>query len=258
MDAVLTVRTPAGWTSRVDYRISLEPTRRRVRGVLDGVTGVDSLSALLLLEQGHVPVYYFPWGDVRRDLLEATEHRTRCPHKGEAWYWAVRSGARRHENDAWSYPEPMAHLPSLRDYAAFYWRAMDHWLEEDEEVFVHPRDPRSRVEVVRSERRVEVLLAGTVVADSCRAQFLFETDLPTRFYLPPEDVRAGVLIASDTRTRCPYKGEASYWSAAWNGRRAEDLAWTYADPLPECGRIGGLVAFFNEQVDEIRVDGEPV
>jgi uncharacterized protein (DUF427 family) len=78
---------------------------------------------------------------------------------------------------------------------------------------------------------------------------LFETGLPTRFYLPLEDV-TDERTSSTHRTYCAYKGEASYWSF---GDHA-NLAWTYADPLPDAVQIKGLVAFFDELVD-VTVDG---
>jgi uncharacterized protein (DUF427 family) len=85
---------------------------------------------------------------------------------------------------------------------------------------------------------------------------LFESNLPTRWYLPREDVSAE-LEPSDTITRCPYKGEASYHSVKLaDGELAKDLIWYYEDPLAEVGKIAGLVCFFNEKVD-IELDGEP-
>ena len=95
---------------------------------------------------------------------------------------------------------------------------MDRWLEEDEEVFVHARDPQKRVDITMSNREVEVVLGGETVARSSGAMFLFETDLPTRYYLPADDVRMDLLTPSDIRTQCPYKGEAVYWNAIIGGR----------------------------------------
>jgi uncharacterized protein (DUF427 family) len=121
-------------------------------------------------------------------------------------------------------------------------------------VHVHARDPSKRVDVVPSERHIRVELDGEVVADSSRPHALFETWLPTRWYLPMEDVRRELLVPSDTVTRCPYKGTAAYWSVTVGDTRHGDVAWSYAEPVPECPRIAGLVCFFNERVDLI-VDG---
>lgn len=155
------------------------------------------------------------------------------------------------ENGAWSYPEPLpAAPPELAGLIAFYFDRMDRWLEEAEEIGVHPRDPYHRVDVVASDRHVRVLLEGEVLADSHRALALFETGLPVRWYLPREDVAAH-LEPSDTVTHCPYKGQASYYSVG----EQRDLVWFYAEPLPEVGRIADRLCFFNERVD-LELDGE--
>ncbi len=168
----------------------LEPTPRRIRVLVGGETIVDSRRAMLLHESGHQPVYYFPPADVRMDLLEPSDRHTRCPKKGEASYHTVRVGDRVVEAGAWYYPELIDGAPTaLQGMIAFYWNRMDHWLEEDEEVFVHPRDPYHRVDIVQSDRHVRVSLDGEVLAESSRALALFESNLPTRWYLPREDVR---------------------------------------------------------------------
>ena len=131
---------------------------------------------------------------------------------------------------------------------------MDAWFEEDEEVFVHPRDPHHRVDVLRSSRHVRVRIDGELVADSARPCLLFETGMPTRYYLPRADVRMELLSDTGTRTQCPYKGIAGYFAATVGGQRHDDIAWTYAMPVPECPKIEQLVCFFNEKV-ETEVDG---
>jgi uncharacterized protein (DUF427 family) len=132
---------------------------------------------------------------------------------------------------------------------------MDHWFEEAEEIHVHPRDPYHRIDVLASDRNIRVSLDGQMLAWSSRALALYETSLPTRWYIPIEDVLVG-LEPSETITRCPYKGTASYHSALTAGDRdGKDLLWYYPEPLPEVGRIAELVCFFNERVD-IDLDGE--
>jgi uncharacterized protein (DUF427 family) len=135
---------------------------------------------------------------------------------------------------------------------------VDHWYEEDEEIFVHPRDPYKRVDAIASSRQVQVIVGGETIAETRRARFLFETRLPTRYYIPAEDVRIDLLVPSDKATACPYKGKARYWSVKVGDQVFPDLVWSYPDPIAECPKIKGLLAFFNEQVDEIRVDGVPV
>ena len=255
--ATIAKRAP-GFESNPEYRILFEASPRRVRVAFAGEVVADSTDAHLLFETRHLPVYYFPKKDVRFDLLSATEHRTHCPYKGDAAYWTVRVGDRVAENAVWGYPEPFVEVAEIADYVAFYWNKMDHWYEEDDEVFVHPRDPYKRVDVVSSSRRVEVVLGGEVVADTTRARFLFETRLPTRYYIPAEDVRRDLLVPSEKVTACPYKGTARYFSAKVGDTLYEDIVWSYPEPIPECPKIAGLLCFFNEHVDEIRVGGVPV
>lgn len=251
-------RKSPGFERNPGYRIDVEPSPRRVRVAFAGATVADTTRALLLLEQNHLPVYYFPMEDVRRDLLIPTTHRTHCPYKGDASYWTIKVGERTAENAVWGYQDPFDETAAIRGTVAFYWNRVDHWYEEDEEIFVHPRDPHKRVDVVESHRPVEVILGGQTVAKSTRARFLFETGLPTRYYLPADDVRLDLLTPSATVTRCPYKGTARYWSATVGGRTWDDIAWSYPDPIPECPRIKDRIAFYNENVDEIRVGGEIV
>lgn len=247
-----------GFKTNPDYRISFERSPRRVRVSFNGETVADSTAAHLLFETRHLPVYYFPRADVRMDLLRATEHHTYCPYKGSASYWSIAVGDRVSENAVWGYPEPFAEVAAIGDYVAFYWKLVDHWYEEDDEVFVHARDPYKRVDVVNSSRRVQVILGGVTVADTRSARFLFETRLPTRYYVPPEDVRMDFLVQSDTVTACPYKGTARYYSARIADRLFPDIAWSYPDPIAECPKIRGYLCFFNEHVDEIRLDGAAV
>jgi uncharacterized protein (DUF427 family) len=230
----------------------LEPTPKRVRVVVGGETIADSRHVMLLHESGHQPIYYFPPADVRADLLEPSDRHTRCPKKGEASYHTIRAGGRIVEAGAWYYPDPIEGARGIKDMIAFYWNRMDRWFEEDEEVFVHPRDPYHRVDIVNSDRHVRVSLDGSLLAESTRAVALFESNLPPRWYLPREDVVAE-LEDSDTITRCPYKGEASYHSVPSEG--GKDLVWCYRSPIPEASRLQGLLCFFNERVD-IELDGE--
>ncbi|HTZ34767.1 MAG TPA: DUF427 domain-containing protein [Stellaceae bacterium] len=248
--------TPApGFAADPDYRIVFEPSPRRVRVVFNGETIADSVAAHLLFETRHLPVYYFPRADVRFDLLRATDQRSYCPYKGAAAYWSIAVGEKISENAVWGYPEPLAEVGAIRDYVAFYWNRVDHWYEEDDEVFVHARDPYKRVDVVNSSRPVEVVVGGATVARTTRARFLYETRLPTRYYIRPEDVRMELLAPSDKTSACPYKGTARYWSVRIGDRVFPDIVWSYPEPIPECPKIKGYLCFFNEQVDEIRLDG---
>lgn len=241
-----------------EHKVAPEPSPRRVRVEFNGEMIADSTNAFLVHETRHLPVYYFPRGDVRMDLLDRTDHTTHCPYKGDASYWTVRVGERSAENAAWSYESPLDDVAEITDTIAFYFGKMDHWYEEDDEIFVHARDPYSRVDVVNSSRPVRVVLGGEMIAETSAARFLFETGLPTRFYIPREDVRMEFLEPSEKTSDCPYKGTASYYSVRVGGTLYEDVVWTYPDPIPECPKIKDYLCFFNEHVDDIFVDGVPV
>lgn len=233
----------------------IEPSPRRVRLFFRGVAVADSKRPQLLIETGRLPVYYFPIEDVRMDHMVATGHKTVCPYKGNARHWSLRVGDREAENAAWSYPTPKPDGPDLTDLVAFRWEAADAWREEDEEVFGHPRSPYHRVDVVESSRRVEVKLDGMTVADSRRPRLLFETGLPTRYYLPTLDVRLDLLRPESRKSRCPYKGVASYWSVVIEDKKHENVVWCYETSIPEAPKLAGLFCFLNERSD-IYVDGE--
>jgi uncharacterized protein (DUF427 family) len=235
--------------------IRVEPTPRRVRAFLGQVAVADSKRVLMLLEQGHLPIYYFPPEDVRMDLLEPTKRRTHCPYKGDASYWTVKVGDRTAENAAWGYLEPLPGRSDIKGYIAFYWNKLDAWFEEDDEVFVHARSPYHRVDVLNSSRHVRVEVDGETVADTRRPRLLLETGLPVRYYIPKADVRMDLLEPTDTVTACPYKGQARYWSAQVGDTGVKDAAWSYPAPIPECPKIEHMVAFFNERVD-LYVDDE--
>ena len=251
-------RPQSGYAKNPGYKLRFEPSPRRVRCGFNGEIIADSTSMRLLYEPGHLPVYYFPRQDVRLDLLNRTEHSTHCPWKGEASYWTIDVGGKALENSAWTYEDPYPEIAGIKDFVSFYWKRMDHWYEEDEEVFVHPRDPYHRVDVVDAKRLVKVVLGGRIIAETRRARFLFETGLPTRYYIPREDVRADLLEPSQTTTACPYKGIASYHGARIDGAVYEDIVWYYPDPIAECPRIKDYLCFFNENVDDILVDGQAV
>jgi uncharacterized protein (DUF427 family) len=227
--------------------ILLDVIPRRVRGFKDGELVVDSKRVHMLHESRHLPVWYFPREDVRVELLRETEHTTHCPWKGDSRYYALDDV----EKAAWTYPEPIAGMERLRDLVAFHFDALDEWLEEDEPVVGHPRDPFHRIDVNRSSRHVKVTLDGQTLAESDRPLALFETGLPPRWYLPREDVNMELLEPSETRTVCAYKGQAATFSSS----AQEDVAWTYAEPAWEVAPIRDRIAFYDEFVD-IEVDGE--
>ena len=250
-------KTPAG-EFNLDVRTATgavlywDPVLPRIRATFAGETVIDSTNARLLHETGLLPVYYFPERDVRMDLLVPSDTTSNCPHKGDAVYWSLQVGETTHPDAAWAYPEPIEHAAFLNGHLAFYWNALDEWLAEDEQLHGHPRDPYSRIDVYPTSRRVRVLLDGEVLADTVRAKILFESSLPARYYIPPDDVLVS-LEPSSLVTRCAYKGLASHF----NGAGEEDIAWSYPDPQHDAEPVRGLISFYDERVD-VEIDGELV
>ena len=233
--------------------VRVESSQKRVRTYLGGELVADTARPKLVWEIPFYPAYYLPIEDVRSDLLVPTVTITHSPSRGDAHHFTVKAGGREAVDAAWTYPD--SPIEALRNLVRIDWAAMDSWFEEDEEVFVHPRDPYRRVDSLPSSRRVRVEIDGVVVAESSHPTLLFETGLPARFYLPKPDVRMDMLTPSDTVTQCPYKGTARFWSVRIGDTTFNDIAWSYPTPLPESIKVAGLVAFYNEKVD-IWVDGE--
>jgi uncharacterized protein (DUF427 family) len=205
----------------------------------------DSASTLLVWEVPYYPTYYFPPSDVSTGLLSPTGESRRSPSRGKATQYDVKAGDA--IGAAYSFHD--ASMPELQDHYVLVWNTMDHWYEEDEEVFVHARDPHTRIDILPSSRRVRVEVDGVTMADSTNGMFLFETALPTRLYLPQSDVRMDMLTPTEKVTACPYKGTARYWSVTTPTATHPDLVWGYDEPLPESERIAGMVCFYNEKVD---------
>ena len=233
-----------------------EPSERWVRGRKGDVTVVDSRRPVLVWEPGQVvPLYAFPREDVREDLLRPAKNPAIGTHSGSRIFYDLDIDGELLENAAWTFP-----ADDLSGHIAFEWfrrtgKGLDHWYEEEEGIFIHPRDPHKRVDALPSTRHVQVEIDGTVVADTHRPVLVFETGLPVRYYIPRDDVRLDLFTPTDHTSGCPYKGTAEYWSWAAGGDVPQNLAWSYPSPLPAVGPVEGLVAFYNEAVD-ITVDGE--
>jgi uncharacterized protein (DUF427 family) len=232
-------------------RIRLEPGAKRVRAFLGGEVVADTARPVLVWEVPYYPTYYVPLADVRAELWP-DGGRVHSPSRGDGRTFSVRAGGREAPGAALRYPASPLH--ELRDLVRLDWHAMDAWFEEDEEVFTHPRDPYTRVDILASSRHVRVEVGGATIAESTSPRLLFETGLPVRYYLPQTHVRLDLLIPSETVTHCPYKGRAEHWSVQAPDGVHADLAWSYGAPLPESQKIAGLIAFYNERVD-IHVDG---
>jgi uncharacterized protein (DUF427 family) len=230
----------------------VEPVPRRVRATLNGKVVVDTTAARYVWEIPAFPQYYLPIGDFAPDALVDEDHEEHL-RRGTARRYGLRVDDEVRPGVAHYYTA--SDIEDIVGTVRVDWAAMDQWFEEDEPVFVHPRSPYSRVDALRSSREVEVSLGGLVLARSSRTVMVFETGLPTRYYLDRLDVDWTHLVPSDTQTSCPYKGTTSaYWSVDIGGHTEPDLAWAYDFPTGPLLPIAGLVAFYNEKVD-IAVDG---
>jgi uncharacterized protein (DUF427 family) len=205
--------------------VRVEHGAKRIRAYLGGELVADTRRPLLVWEHARYPTYYFPAEDVQLELLQ--------PHH---------------------YVRPS--IEALSETVRLDWDAMDAWFEEDEEVFVHARSPYTRVDILASSRHVRIEVDGVTLAETVKPTLLFETGLPVRYYLPKTDVRMDLLTPSDRTSRCPYKGQAEYWSLR-DGDRRSDIAWSYRTPLPESQKVAGLICFYPEKV-ELYVDGAVV
>ncbi|MBD3781891.1 MAG: DUF427 domain-containing protein [Micrococcales bacterium] len=243
-----------------------EPVTRRVRATRAGTPVLDTTDAVLVWEPRRVvPVYAVPPGDLTAALEPcdpAPVPRELPPVLGPVNFGWHTTGGRSHDlvvgeerlPDTAFVPDD----PDLGGRVVVEW-APFAWVEEAQPVTGHPHDPFKRLDLLESDRHVVVSLDGLVLADSRRAVVVHETHLPARWYLPAEDARLDLLDPSASRTTCAYKGDARYWSLpARDGRPgAEDVAWSYPDPLPEAERLRGLVCFYAERTD-LRLDGEAV
>jgi uncharacterized protein (DUF427 family) len=231
-----------------------EPVPRRVRGYLGGQCIFDSTHALYVWEWPPYPQYYIPLADIRGEfLVDEHEHEEEHTHRGPYRVHGLAVGEVTRPRSVRLHTG--SNVDGLDGTARFEWAALDAWFEEDEEVFVHPRSPYARVDALRSTRTVRVELDGVVLAESSSPVMLFETGLPTRYYLNRTEVDFDHLVASDTVSACPYKGQTSgYWSVRLGDEVFEDLAWAYDFPTRQLLPIAGLIAFYNEKVD-VFVDG---
>jgi uncharacterized protein (DUF427 family) len=232
-------------------RVRIERGAKRVRAFLGGEVVADTSRPVLVWEVPYYPAYYVPLADVRAELKRdgGSEH---SPSRGDARTYTVRVGGAEAPGAALRYEG--SPIEELRGLVRLDWHAMDAWFEEDEEVFTHPRDPYTRVDILASSRHVRVEAGGATIAESSSPRLLFETGLPVRYYLPKTHVRLDLLVPSETVSHCPYKGQADHWSVRAPDGVHDDLAWSYRTPLPESQKVAGLIAFYNEKVD-IHVDG---
>ncbi len=234
-----------------------EETHRWVRAVSHDVTVAESKNPMILIESQGEQDYYFRFEDVREDLLTPSEHQESSGYRGLKRFWHLKANGATVENAAWSYL-PKENRPDLTDFIAFDWNKMDHWYEEQEEVFFHARNPYHRVDFIDSTRHVEVFVEGQKVAETTNPLMVFETTLNPRIYIPESDVNFDYLVSTKSKTHCPYKGDAAYYALKVNGEIYKDAAWYYPEPIPEAPRLKGTIAFWpgNDKRIQLVVDGK--
>jgi uncharacterized protein (DUF427 family) len=231
----------------------VEPVPRRIRAVLENRVVLDTTQAKYVWEWPNYPQYYIPLADVADGLL-VDEQVPGPPRTGPVQQKAITAAGGIRPRAARVYGDGAAE--ALAGMVRFEWAALDAWFEEDEEVFVHPRSPYTRVDAIRSTRSVRISLDGVVLAETSSPVMVFETGLPTRYYLNRSEINFEHLVPSDTQTACPYKGRTTgYWSIRVGDTSYPDLAWVYDFPTRQLLPIAGLVAFYNEKVD-IALDGQ--
>ena len=231
--------------------VRMETGLKRVRAYLGTELVADTKAPLLVWEIPNYPAYYIPVADVRAELMVRGEFERR-PRLGEAELLDVKAGQATAARAARRYRDsPVA---ELRDAVRLDWAAMTEWLEEDELVYAHPRDPYKRVDILASSRRVRIELDGVTVAESDQPRMLFETGLPVRYYLPlthPD----GSAPAVGPEHAVPVQGDGQLLVGRHRRPVHPDLIWMYRTPLPESQKIAGLACFYNERIS-LYVDGE--
>jgi uncharacterized protein (DUF427 family) len=200
-------KDPAGWFSSPvpDDLVFVEPHPRRVEAVRNGKTVIDTERALMVHRRDHPLSYAFLAEDV---------------------------------GDLPNEPEPEA-----PGYVHVPWDAVDTWLEKGRKLVHYPPNPYHRVDCRPTNRGLRVTVAGVALVDTTDTVIVFETALKPRLYVDPSVVRTDLLRRTETRTYCNYKGYATYWAAVVGDTVVDDVAWSYADPPPECLPIKGYLSF---------------
>jgi uncharacterized protein (DUF427 family) len=245
--------------------VRLHPIAKWVRAFSGGQTVVSTTRAMVVWEPRRVvPSYAVPVVDLKAQLAPAGESAALerpvqlsaggpavltpgtpfSVHSCPGTALTIRTSTGELDGAAFAPDDP-----ALEGYVVLDWTAFDQWREEDDVVMGHPHDPFGRIDALRSSRHVVVSSGGMLLADSRRPTLLFETPLPTRHYLPREDVNWEVLAPSESQSVCAYKGVAGYWTARLPGGDLTDIAWTYEKPLHDALEVQGMVAFFTERLD---------
>lgn len=207
---------PAGWFTPPlpDGAVYVEPHPRRIVGITNGRTLIDTEHALMVHRRGHELSYAFLADEVPSELPR----------------------------------EQVAEAPG---YVRVPWGAVEAWFEEGRQLVHYPPNPYHRVDCRPADRGLRVSVGSTVLVDTVDTIVVFETAVATRLYVSPLHVRTELLRRSPTSSYCNYKGYATYWSAVVDGTVHEDVAWTYDDTPPETVPIRGFFSFDETRVDVV-------
>ncbi|KAL1964925.1 hypothetical protein VTN77DRAFT_6278 [Rasamsonia byssochlamydoides] len=222
-----------------------EDVVRRVRVLFGGKFVVDAQRPKLVWEHPSYPIFYFAKSDVCLDNLQNAKTRTTAEIYDLVVGDRVAAGA-----------VTVIQGGDFHDLVKVAFDKADAWFEEDERIYVHPKDPYKRIDILPSSKHIRVEIDGVEVANTKKPKLLYETGLPIRSYIPMTDVRLDLLTPSDRVTSCPYKGDANYLEVHLPSpkKTKEGLVWWYKTPTVECAGIKGHVAFYDEEVD-VWVDG---
>ena len=127
-------------------------------------------------------------------------------------------------------------------------------LPGQESVWDYPRPPR--LEPVT--KRLRIMFNNVSIADTTAGYRVLETSHPPVYYIPPTDIAQQFLMKAPGESWCEFKGHARYWSLDVNGRRADQVAWSYPRPTPDFAAIADHLAFYASKVDDCFVGDERV
>ena len=237
----------------IEHSIKLEGTKKWIRAKIGQELIIDSKNAFILLENGHLPIYYFGKNDINMKFLKKNDFVTTCPYKGEATYWDLFMDDRKVNNIAWSYENPIKDQEEIRGLLAFYWKNIDSWYEEEERIYSYPKDPYVRLDTIRSSRKIEIFLENQLIASTNKSIILFETHKEPVYFIAIKEIDTN-LVFSNRILRCPYKGLSNYLSVKNDNKIFKDVCLQYTEPNPEVSRIRNLICFKEKYPISIKVD----
>jgi uncharacterized protein (DUF427 family) len=222
------------------------PTSRKIQLLVNGYYIIRTTKAVYVWEHPFYPQLYIPSSEIlsknAHPALIVSEGSTyTSPETGKilATQLKLQIGSRTLDKNLAFASNLEGKASELNNLVKIDFDSVDKWFEEDTPIYVHPKDPFKRIDVLQSTRQIRVKVGGELVADSKTSMHLYETGLPCRYYLPLTAIDASVLRPSETKTECPYKGEAEYYHVEVDGKVYEDIVWYYTRPLLESAKIEG-------------------